>query len=220
MAETPEGARNRYTQITGDQWGRAILDDIIHQLCEAMRDAPLNEALMNTPETLLRAMDQAISDLVPENDMFMVMTGDWSDVIIGLRTEGAEGYQPSWEIPESHQDEIGRYLGKPIFIQRSQEGRHLYLIDTKQWGHFVRKQFEGDQDLSIEVAAISEERARELLQENPLHFGKEPDEASKIRKLRTLVQVAVRTRTEFQVKDPTGARHIVEAKQVTRELRE
>ena len=220
MAETPEGARNRYTQITGDQWGRAILDDIIHQLCEAMRDAPLNEALMNTPETLLRAMDQAISDLVPENDMFMVMTGDWSDVIIGLRTEGAEGYQPSWEIPESHQDEIGRYLGKPIFIQRSQEERHLYLIDTKQWGHFVRKQFEGDQDLSIEVAAISEERARELLQENPLHFGKEPDEASKIRKLRTLVQVAVRTRTEFQVKDPTGARHIVEAKQVTRELRE
>ena len=37
---------------------------------------------------------------------------------------------------------------------------------------------------------------------------------------RLLVQVAVRARTEFQVKDPTGARHIVEAKQVTRELRE
>ena len=159
-------------------------------------------------------------DLDPENDMFMVMTGDWSDVITGLRTEGAEGYQPSWQIPESHQDEIGRYLGKPIFIQRSQEERHLYLIDTKQWGHFVRKQFEGDQDLSIQVAAISEERARELLQENPLHFGQEPDEASKIRKLRTLVQVDVRTRTQFQVKDPTGARHIVGAKQVAREPRE
>ena len=65
IAETPEGARNGYAQITGDQWGRAILDGIIHQLCEAMRDAPLNEAPMNTPETLLRAMDQAISDLDP-----------------------------------------------------------------------------------------------------------------------------------------------------------
>ena len=204
-------ARTSYGQLPGERWGRAILDGIIHQLGEALKNAPLIETPMNTSGALLGAMDKATAELDPDGDIFMVMEGDWSEVTIDLAAEGAEEFEPHWRIPDPHQDEIGRYRGWPIFIRYSQGRRHLYIVEHKRWGRFVRKQFGGDQDLFMEIGSISEERARELLKENPLHFSEEPDEASKLRKLRTHLEVVVRTRYEFQVDEPTRARHVVEA---------
>ena len=67
----------------------------------------------------------------------------------------------------------------------------------------------GDQDLRIEIKAISINRGKELLKANPEHFAGQPDEESKLRKLQTHVEIVIGARTGFGVDDPTRARRLV-----------
>ena len=61
------------------------------------------------------------------------------------------------------------------------------FFEPSMWGRYIREQFEDGQDLLVEVKTISQERAQELLQANPVYFSDQPDDESKIRKLQTYV---------------------------------
>ena len=58
---------------------------------------------------------------------------------------------------------MGRYRGHPILRETRHDGRCVYIVEPGTWGYFVRAQYEGGQDLRIEIAPVSAERARELL---------------------------------------------------------
>ena len=70
----------------------------------------------------------------------------------------------------------------------------------------VRRQFEGDQDIRVEINTVSEERANELLDLNPDYFPDEPDLESKLRKLQSMVQMSIGIREEFRVSDRSRGR--------------
>ena len=92
---------------------------------------------------------------------------------------------------------------------RTDGDRHLYVVELGAWGCFVRVQVEGDTDLLVEVEPIPEERAREMLSENPNHLPDIDDHDVKLRKLQTFVRVRVAARTRFRVTNPERARRVV-----------
>ena len=101
---------------------------------------------------------------------------------------------------------IGRYRGHPI-VRGSRNGeRRFYIVDPSSWGTLVRGQFEGDQDIRVEINTVSEERANELLELNPDYFPDEPDLESKLRKLQSMVQMRIGIREEFRVSDRSRGR--------------
>ena len=106
---------------------------------------------------------------------------------------------------------MGQYCGHPIIEGPTRGERRVYVCEPRTWGCFVRAQFEGDQDLRIEVLPVSIERAQELLEANPGHIPSESDEESKLRKLQTCVELSVGARVGFHVIDTTRARRVTGA---------
>ena len=212
LAEAPEHARISYGQLGGDSWGRMLADRVLQDLCTALDDAPAMAAPLGSAQELLRAIDGALESLNPQGEVILLLAGDWFDVLSELARQAPDGYQRARQIPEADRcGETGRYLGHPIVRGPHDGDRRLYVVEPGGWGCFVRAQVEGDQDLLVEVDAISLERARELLGANPNSFSQEPDEESKLRKWQTFVEVGVAARTEFRVVDPSRARRVIDS---------
>ena len=209
LTDTPEAALIDYAPLSGDQWGKAPSDDVVQRFCEALEGAPEMLAPLETPAALLRAIDHAMEDLNPSEHVVVVLAGNWLDLQVGLGTENPDGYEAAWRLPESDRvGEIGRFRGHPILSAQDYKGRCVYVVEPAGWGHFVRAQIDGDQDLRIDINPISIDRAHELLKDNPNHFASEPDEESKLRKLQTFVEVVIGDRTGFRVTDASRARRV------------
>ena len=212
LAEAPEHARISYGQLGGDSWGRMLANRVLQDLCTALDDAPAMAAPLGSAQELLRAIDGALESLNPQGEVILLLAGDWFNVLSELARQAPDGYQRARQIPEADRcGETGRYLGHPIVRGPHDGDRRLYVVEPGGWGCFVRAQVEGDQDLLVEVDAISLERARELLGANPNSFSQEPDEESKLRKWQTFVEVGVAARTEFRVVDPSRARRVIDS---------
>ena len=209
LTETPEAARSTYVPLNGDQWGRALSDDVLQRFCEALEGAPEIVAPLETPAALLQGIDRAIEELDASEHIVVVLAGNWFDLQVALGTGDTEGYEADWRLPESDQvGEIGRYRGHPILSSRDYKSRCVYVVDPAGWGHFVRAKTDGDQDLRVEIKPISIDRAHELLAADPDHLASQPDEESKLRKLQTYVEIVVGARTGFRVADTSRARRV------------
>ena len=220
LADMPLNGSIYYDPLKGDQLGRRLATDILTRLCEALDEAPSITAQLDTPEELLGAFDKAKTELDQSSELVAVLAGDW--FAIALHAGQDEGFIPAWQLPDGDRSkQWGEYLGH-TFLRGPRDGeRRMYLVEPGSWGCFIRAQCEGDQDLRIDIKPIPSDRAQELLEANPNHFHDEPDNESKLRKLQTLVELAVCHRIEFRVKDHSRARRIiVEGKSMGSELTE
>ena len=212
FTDTPEGAHAAYAPLQGSGWGTPLSNDVLSRFCEALEESPEMEAPLDTPTALLQAIDQAIEDINTSEPVAILLVGDWVDLEVGLSTESPEGYEEHWRLPEDIQiGEMAQYKGHPIFRGPRQNSRRLYVLEPSTWGCFVRAQSQNDRDLRIEIKLISEDRARELLTENPNHFASQPDEESRLLKLQTSVEILVDARTGFRITDSSRARAIIPA---------
>ena len=206
---SPERAHFDYVPLDGRQFGGALANDVLWRFCETLGEATELTASLDTPEELLRAIDRAVDDLSVSEHLVVVLAGNWFHLLVGLRTENLEGFEASWKLPEADRvGEIGHYRGYPILSDEDHQGRCVYVVDLATWGHFLRARTDGDHKLRVEITPISVDRAKELLAANPKHFASEPDEASKLRKLQTHVEMVIGARTGFRVADPARARRI------------
>ena len=212
LAELPAGSPVYYGSPGGDRWGRGLADDITNQLCKALDRSPEISLPLDTPEEFLLAFEMAKKELDSSDEVVAVLAGNWTKMEIALNLERPEGYVPAWQIPNADQvAELGRYHGHSLLSGPRDSEPRLYLVEPSSWGCFVRAQCRGGQDLRIDVNTISAERAQELLNGNPNHFSSEPDEESKLLKLQTLVELEIRARIEFRVKNPFRARRVVQS---------
>ena len=212
LATEPENARTHYGQLPGDEWGGSHADDVVAMLREALGEAPTIEAPLDSEQDLLSAIDAAVDGLGPDGGVILLVTGDWSRITFDLAINPPDGYEPRWGGQPVHAREQGveaRYHGHPIIWDRTDGERRLYVVEPGTWGCFVRQQAEGDTDLLVEVEPIPEERAREMLSENPNHLPDIDDHDVKLRKLQTFVRVAVAARTGFRITNPDRARRVV-----------
>ena len=204
LTDTPEGSITNYSTLNGDQWGQDLSHDMHRRFCEVLEGAPETLSTIQTPDSLLEAIDLAMEDLIASEHVLVVFAGNWSDLEVGLSVQNPEGYEVAWQVPESDRvGEIGRYRGHPVLSIPNYNGRCLYVVEVASWGQFLRAPVDRGQEVRVEINPISIERAHELLTSNPNHFASEPDEESKLRKLQTNVEIIVGARTGFRVTDPS-----------------
>ena len=210
LTEKPEHASITYALLNHDAWGKDLAFDVFQQLSEALDDVPAIEAPLGSAQELLSVIDEALEDINPQADLIVLLAGDWRDVLAEVAKQTPDGYQPGWQVPEADRcGETGRYRGHAIVRGPRDGDRWMYIVEPGAWGCFMRAQVEGDQDLRVKVDPILSERAGELLREYPDRFSEEPDDASKLRKWQTYVEVDVAARTGFHVIHPSRARRIV-----------
>ena len=214
FAEEPSNARIAYGSWEGRDYGRGLANDVIEQFVAALEVSPQNTDSLATAKDLLAKLDELIQDLQPSGSLVIVLAGNWSDVEVELAVNEPAGFELQWRVPEDElTGDIGRYQGFPVFRRRSFAPRELYVVDLEAWGQMVRGEYEDGRDIFVRVSPISGERAQELLEGNPNHFTDEPDEASKLRKLQTHVELTIYARFEFKVLDALRARRVVGASQ-------
>ena len=209
LTEDSDGARRRFARPDGEHWGRAEAQDATQRLIDALAEAPEREGSFDSPEEVLSAIDGALEDLSPHAGVLILLVGDWSDVFVGLGSQTYDGYLHGSAVSEADRlGEQGRYREHPLLWVPDGNERVMYVVEPNGWGVFVRAQVEGGTDVLVEVDLISTERARELLGENPDLVPEEPEEAGKLRKLQTFVELGVYSRTEFRVADSSHARRV------------
>ena len=139
-----------------------------------------------------------------------MVAGDWFDLEMDLNRELLDGYQPDWQLPEGERlGEIGRYRGHPILRGPRDGERRMYAFEPSTWGCLLRAQYENGQELRVDVQAITDERAQEILDADSSFFPDEPDRDSKLRKLQAHVEVIVGARVGFHQPEDSRARRIV-----------
>ena len=214
FAEEPSNARIAYGSWEGRDYGRGLANDVFEQFVAALEVSPQDTDSLATAKDLLAKLDELIQDLQPSGSLVIVLAGNWNDVEVELAVNEPAGFELQWRVPEDElTGDIGRYQGFPVFLRRSFAPRELYVVDLEAWGQMVRGEYEDGRDIFVRVSPISAERAQELLEGNPNHFPDEPDEASRLRKMQTNVELAVYARFEFKVLDALRARRVVGASQ-------
>ena len=209
LAEAPENSRTHFSELRGDDWGRAVAHDGLERLCEMLDGAPAIVASLDSVEDLLRAIDAALAELAPRGGVLVLLAGEWGDLLFDLNVQPPNGYEPAPEEGGAHGGEgTARYRGHPVITGHEDGRRRVYIVEPGAWGCFLRAQVEGATDLLVAVDTVSAERARVLLSATPGHFPDQPDESSKLRKLQTCVEVRVVWSTTFRVADRSRARRI------------
>lgn len=209
LADTPVNARIYYEPFDGGEFGRLLLERFMERFCEKLDHAQAIDSELKTPQDLLSKIDEAVESLIPFGGCAVIVAGDWKNLEFELIANESEGFEALWRVPEDDRvGDIGRYMGQPIFRGPSNGDRRAYVVDVPTWGRLVRVEMNGTILPTVEVSAISNERAGELLEEDPSCFANEPDEASRLRKLQTCVEVEIRASRDFDVDDPMRARRI------------
>ena len=209
LAAEPAGGHSHWAPLDGEGRGEGAEDDLVKRLCEELESSTVTTTSLESTEDLLGAIDVAVAELGSPESAIVLLSGDSHGIATDTGMGKLEGFEPWWELSDSLRGEVARYRGYPIIDGPSAGIRRLYVIEPGAWGCFLRAQVEGGTDLHVEVDSISAERAEELLVTDPNLFPDEPDEASKLRKIQTFVEVGVAARTGFHVADPSRARKIV-----------
>lgn len=209
FAEVPKDHPTQYYGgPDGSSWGVAHASDVVGLLCEALDHATTIARSLDTVAALVEAIDRTVEELSPKGETLVVLAGHWGDTLFDL--EEQEGYEvAAMDPPENWDGVMERYRGHPIIRGQSRGTRRLYVLELGAWGCLVRSGGEADDELSVEVEAITPERAQDLLTAHPDYFPDEPDQASKLRKLQTQVVIQVSASLEFRVTDRSRARRVV-----------
>lgn len=209
LADEPDDASMHWAQLDGEEHGPAAESDLLQRLCRELAEVGGSVTSLDSLIDLQGALESALEELASPSEAIVVLGGEWSEVLFDTMQQGADGLELWWDLPPQRAGEIARYRGMSI-IEGPRDGvRCLYVVEPGAWGCFVRAQVEGPADLLVEVDSISQERAEALLEANPDLFPDEPDEASKLRKIQTFVEVGVGGRTGFRVRDASRARKII-----------
>ena len=100
--------------MEGDRWGRDIAFDITVMLCREIDDGPESVAPLDTPENVLKAIDDMMAEFGDTEELLLMWAGDWFQIEIELNREQPKGYQPQWQLQEPQMSwRIGRYRGHP-----------------------------------------------------------------------------------------------------------
>lgn len=205
-----------YMPFDGKQWGRTLAFDAVDLLCEKLAEAPQFTVPLDSTDELLAAIALALEELAPEGNVFVLLAGEWEGILVPLYIESKSGYEPRRHFSgDDNLGEIGRYQGSPIFRGRANGERRLYVIEPGAWGYFMRGQFDDGKDVRVEIEAISDEHARELLQINPDYFHDQPEYEAKLRKLQTCVGISVSVRHGFEVINPLRAIRVASSEPYT-----
>ena len=165
LADVPETARTPYPRLDGGHWGRLLSGEVINRLCETRGKAPQTTALLNTPEALLREIEEAVEDLDPSGELVIVLAGDWSDVLTDLSVNQPDGYQPQRQDPEDDQNrEIARYNGHLVLRGPACDERQLYIVEPEAWGRLVRAKAKSDRYSSRSNLSVLSELRRSWTQ--------------------------------------------------------
>ena len=213
FAEDSSAGQYYYSPVQGDGAGRSLVYNTMLMLCTALDEhAPRITAPLDTPEAMIKAIDEVISELDAPTEQLLLAAGDWFQIELALRMEQPEGYIPQWQLQEPAMPwKMGRYRGH-IIVQGPKNGdRRLYIVDPATWGILLRGQFEDGQYIRADITPVSRERAQSLLSGNPNYFPDEPDRESKLRKLQNTVHMEIGIQEEFQVKDSTRARRVTDS---------
>ena len=211
LSEQPETAQTYYAPLEGDEYGRGLSSDTTRQLREALDNVQPTYTPLNSPESLLQAIDAAIEALDNPNNLVLLLSGDWAGIIIALESSHNDEYIPAWQAEDPDQVHgFGLYRGYALFFSHLDEPRQLYVVVPGEWGTLVRAEVQPDLYTNVEVKPISPDRAQDLLGSNPEYFPNEPDISSKLRKLQTCVEVVIGFRTEFRMVAPSRARRFVD----------
>lgn len=210
FADGSVGDRISFAPYEGRQYGSAMSKDVSHVLCEALEGATPMAAPMDSQWEMLQAIQRAADDLNPKGTLVVVLAGDWGELGQTLHVAVAEGFEQYWHLSENDPAVVvGRYLGHLIFRGPAEGEPRLYVVEPNTWGRFVRVPFADGHPLRIEVTDISPEQALEMLGKNTSLFEDLPDDDSKVRKLQTYVEVAIRVRHKFTAEDQSRARKII-----------
>ena len=211
LMDPAEHDKAGYVLIGGGQRGRRMSFDAVELLCEELEGATPLTALLDSRDALLQAIDLAIHDLGPVDDVAIVVAGDWGNVTVALRIGDAEHYECSWQLEgETELGDMGTYRGYPILRGQTDGERRLYIVEPGKWGRFERQRYPDGYDIRVGVELITPERAQELVQKYPENFSQEPDDDAKLRKWQTYVEVIIGARQAFVISDPSRARKIAE----------
>ena len=211
LSDQPETMHTYYAPLEGDQYGEGLSHDTARRLREALDYVQPAFASLNSPESLLQTIDQAIESLSSPKQIVILLEGDWASIVIALGSKEYDGYTPAWQtedIDEAHG--VGLYRGNALVLSHSDERREMYIVVPGEWGKFVRGEVDPGLNIDVEVTAISPDRALELLAHDQEYFPNEHDIPSKLRKLQTCVEIRVGFRTEFRMVDPSRARRFVD----------
>ena len=196
------------TEHTMPPYGAEVESDVMRQFSAALDDTPVIEAPLDTPEALLRAIDQALDALASPGEAIVLLTGDWNESSLSLATEPPTGYEP-WD-----SEGLPRYRGYPILypINPPSGDRGVYVVEPREWGCFVRAQLEDGIDLRVKIKPISAKRAEEILDKNSKLFPDETDATAKLRKVQMLVECTIAWSIGFRVTSPERARLVTESR--------
>ena len=209
FVDPAEHDKTHYAAIDGDEWGRGLSHGAVYLLCSELESAQGMTAPLDNIGEVLRAIDLAVADLGPQDDVAVVVAGDTEEIFFVPAVEGVAGYEPGWRLAGADPlVDLGRYRGYPVLRGPKEGGRRLYVFDVRTWGRYERATFGEGEEFRADVAVISHERARELLDANPDFFAEQQDDESKTQKMRAHVDVRLSVRDGFKVLDPTRARKI------------
>jgi len=170
--------------------GKSLAADVLRQLCGALDGAQEIAMPLQGAEDFTPAADAALAPLAASGEAFLVLAGDWSDIL-----------------PDQTGGELARYRGRPVLWDPDGDGdRRLYAVEPNAWGCLVRAPTGDGPELRVEVNPVSAERAAKLLGERPDLLADKPDGAARLRKVQTYAEILVAQRVGFRVRDPSRAR--------------
>lgn len=201
-----EESRTHYQPVDGEPWAEGLRDDVVRKLCDALAEARPIGTPLASPDAFRGALDGALTELNPEGEVLVLFIGDWARALLWVgddivrRSHGSDAAGPRvW----------GRYGNHPVVWElRSASERDLYVVEPGRWGRFVRAQVNEGQDLVVDVSAVTQDGAREMLDSDPNLFPDEPDDSARLRRLQTRVAIDVVERTGFRVLAPARARRV------------
>ena len=202
----PEASRTHYQPPESGPWAERLRDDVVQKLCDALAEAPVMGTPLASSEAFIEAVDGALAELDPGGNVLVLLVGDWTSALLWVgedalvRSHGRDAASPRvW----------GRYANHPVAWElRSSAERRLYVVELGRWGSFVRARVDDGQDIAVDVTAVTQKHAWEMLDSDPTLFPDEPNDSAKLRRLRTRVVVEVAERVDFRVLDSTRARRI------------
>ena len=87
LAEDSQTGHIHYSPMEGDRWGRDIAFDITVMLCREIDDGPESVASLDTPENVLKAIDDMMAEFGDTEELLLMWAGDWFQIEIELKAE-------------------------------------------------------------------------------------------------------------------------------------
>lgn len=206
----PFTATQNWMPYDARDFGVPLAADVGQRLLKELESAPENKlgASAAEPASVIDAIRDAAREL--GDNVVVLLVGDWADLLIALTVQQVSGWQDRWLLKDMPAPLFLRgSLDKNPVIQIASERREIFVVDPASWGSLIRAGAgNSGEELQVDIKTIDEERARELLRENPDLFKDEGDEDERILALMNRVELEIWQRVDFIVKDPTRARRI------------